>query len=88
MQSFVSRYVELGKQADKKEADLYEAFGAFMKVEKEVMDLSLEWISFGNLRIEEDEYQKLSNLMVEMGMSDNPPAYKDFVDNTFIDEAK
>ena len=59
-----------------------------MKVEKEVMDLSLEWISFGNLRIEEDEYQKLSNFMVEMGMSDNPPAYKDFVDNTFIDEAK
>ena len=88
VQSFVSRYVELGKQADKKEADLYEAFGAFMKVEKEVMDLSLEWISFGNLRIEEDEYQKLSNFMVEMGMSDNPPAYKDFVDNTFIDEAK
>ena len=39
-----------------------------MKVEKEVMDLSLEWISFDNLRIEENEYQKLSNFMVEMSV--------------------
>lgn len=88
VQSFVSRYVQLGQLADQKEADLYESFGAFMKVEKEVMDLSLEWISFDNLRIEEDAYQKLSDFMVEMGMSDNPPAYDDFVDNTFMDKAK
>lgn len=88
VQSFVSRYVKFGQLADKKEADLYESFGAFMKVEKEVMDLSLEWISFENLRIEEDAYEKLSDFMVEMGMSDNPPAYADFVDNTFMDKAK
>ena len=84
----MSQYVESGEQADKKEDELYDAFGAFMKVDKEVLDLSLQWISFENLRIEEDEYQKLSNFMVEMGISDNPPAYKDFVNNTFIDKAE
>lgn len=87
-QSFVTQYVKSGILADEKGDELYESFGAFMKVDKEVMDLSLEWISFANLRIEEDAYSKVSNFMVEMGLADNPPAYEDFVDNTFIDEAK
>lgn len=88
VQSFVSNYVKSGELANKKGSELYEAFGEFMKVDKEVLDLSLEWISFDGLRIEKEEYNKLSGFMVEMGLSDNPPAYEDFVNNTFIDEAK
>lgn len=87
-QSFVNQYVKAGVLADEKGDELYESFAAFMKVDKEVMDLSLECISFANLRIEEDAYSKVSDFMVEMGLADNPPVYEDFVDNTFIDEAK
>ena len=59
-----------------------------MKVDKEVLELIYcKWISYDELRVEEEEYNKLSDFMVEMGISDNPPTYKDFVDNTFIDGA-
>ena len=87
-QSFINQYVKAGELANEKGDELYESFGEFMKVDKEVLDLSLEWISYDDLRIEEEEYNKLSNFMVEMGLSDNPPAFGDFVDNSFIDEAK
>ena len=88
VQSFVSNYVKSAELANEKGTELYDSFGEFMNVDKEVLDLSLEWISFDGLRIEEKEYDKLSGFMVEMGLSDNPPAYKDFVNNTFFDEAK
>ena len=87
-QSFVSQYVKAGELAHKKDEVVYEAFSEFMKVDKEVLDLSLEWIAFDDLRIEEEAYHTLSEFMVEMGLSDNPPAYGDFVDSTFIDGAK
>ncbi len=87
-QSFVTQYVESGKLANEKGEELYESFGEFMQVDEDVLNLSLEWISFSDLRIEEEEYEKLSRLMVEMGLSEQPPTYNDFVDNSFIDEAK
>lgn len=87
-QSFVSQYVKAGELAQEKGDIVYEAFSKFMKVDKEVLDLSLEWISFDNLRIEEEAYNTLSDFMVEMGLSDSPPAYADFVDSKYIDGAK
>jgi len=87
-QSFVSQYVKSGALANEKGDEVYESFGEFMNVDKEVLDLSLEWISYDNLKIEEKEYNKLSDFMIEMGLSDNPPAFEDFVDNSFIDEVK
>lgn len=59
-----------------------------MQVEDEVLKLSLEWITYDELRIEEDEYNKVSEIMVEMGLSEQPPAYEEFADNSFIEEAK
>jgi len=87
VQSFVNEYVALGKQADLKGDEVYDAFSKFMKVDRAVLELSMQWISFGDLRVDEGEYNKLSDFMVEMGISDNPPTYKNFVDNTFIDGA-
>jgi len=86
-QSFVTQYVKSGEHANLKEEDLYESFDQFMKVDKEVLDLSLEWISFDGLRIEKDQYNKLRNSVLEMDLMENPPSYEDFVDNTFIDKA-
>ncbi|HIS28164.1 MAG TPA: metal ABC transporter substrate-binding protein, partial [Candidatus Avamphibacillus intestinigallinarum] len=40
------------------------------------------------LRIEKSDYQELTNSLIEMGLSDNPPAYETFVDSSFIDQAE
>lgn len=86
--SFVKQYVESGKRANERGKELFESFATFMQVDEEVLDLSLEWISFAELRIEEEEYNKLSQFMVEMGLSEQPPAYEDFVDHSFIEDVQ
>lgn len=85
---FVKQYVQSGKSANKKDDEVFQAFREFMQVEDEVLKLSLEWIAYDELRIEKDEYEKVSQIMVEMGLSEKPPAYEEFVDNSFIDELK
>lgn len=86
--AFVTDYVKAGVAAHAKDAQAYQAFEKYMKVDKEVLDLSLEWISYDALRIEEEPYEKLSTLMVEMGLTENPPTFKEFVEDTFFDEMK
>ncbi len=86
-QSLVSQYVESGEHAEKKDEAVYGAFSQYMKMEREVLELSLGWISFENLRIEEDEYNTLRDFVLEMELMENPPVFEDFVDNTYIDEA-
>lgn len=85
---FIKSYVKAGELADKKSDDLYSALKAYMDVEDEVLDLSLEWISFDSLRIEEAEYDKLSDRVLQLDLMEEPPAYEEFVDNRFIDGAK
>lgn len=84
---FVESYAKAGQIADEKSADLYDALKTVMEVEDSVLDLSLEWISFDSLRIEEAEYEKLSDRVVLLELMDEPPAYEEFIDNRFIDEA-
>lgn len=86
-QSFVTQYLKSGEHANLKDEDLYESFGQFMKVDRKILELSLEWISYDGLRIEKDEYTKLRDSILEMGLMENPPSYEDFVDNTYFDEA-
>lgn len=86
-QSLVTQYVESGEHAEEKDEDVYEAFSKYMMVERPVLELSLEWISYENLRIEETEYNTLRDFVLEMELMENPPAFEDFVDNTYIDEA-
>lgn len=86
-QSLVTQYVKTSEQAEHKDQNLVDSFDQYMKVEKEVLDLSLEWISFDGLRIEKDEYNKLRNSVIEMDLFENPPSFEEFVDNTYIDKA-
>ncbi|MEK3885970.1 ABC transporter substrate-binding protein [Bacillus sp. FSL K6-3431] len=86
-QSFVTQYVKSGEHANRKDEDLYESFSNFMKVDKAVLELSLEWISFDELCIEKAEYTKLRNSVIEMDLMDSPPSYEEFIDNTFIEKA-
>ena len=62
----VAQYVKSGMLANQKDEVVYESFEQFMKVDREVLDLSLEWISFTGLRIEKAEYDKLRDRLLEM----------------------
>ena len=82
--TFVQDYVAAGEQAEAKDEHTYEVVNNYLTVEEDVLDLSLQWISYDNLKIEEDSFEILRNALIEMGLSENPPSYKDFVDSSLI----
>lgn len=49
----------------------------YMNIEKDVLDLSLQWISYGDLKLTEEAYEQLRQYMIEMGLSNNPPSFQD-----------
>lgn len=84
----VAQYVSSGEQAHRKDDIVYESYLQFMNVEKEVLDLSLQWIAYDDLEIKEDEYNKLRDRVLEMELMENPPLYEDFVNSSFLRKAK
>ncbi|WP_010275184.1 ABC transporter substrate-binding protein [Paenibacillus senegalensis] len=86
-QKVVQKYVEAGLLAEHKDDHAKAVLGNFLNVNEEVLDLSLGWIHYDDLVLDEESYRKLSEYLVEMGLTENPPAYEDFVDNTFIERA-
>lgn len=87
-QAFVEEYVRAGELAEAKDDYIKEVSSKYMNVEDHVLELSLRWISYDNLRLNEEAYNKLVESMIEMGLSENPPSYEDFVDNSLIDKVK
>lgn len=87
-QELMNGYIDAGKYIDSKGEKVNDISKQYMKVERNVLDLSLQWISYKDLKIYEKDYNDLTKYMKEMGLSENPPSYKDFVDNTLIDRAK
>ncbi|NUK30111.1 ABC transporter substrate-binding protein [Parageobacillus sp. VR-IP] len=87
-QEFVSEYVKAGKKAELKDEYTYESSSKYMKVNKDVLNLSLKWISFNDLKIDKSAYEQLRQYMIETGLSKNPPSYEEFVDNSLIDKVK
>jgi len=85
VESFVADYVAGGELAEHKDEHTYAVVDDYLTVEKDVLDLSLEWISYDNLSIEEDSYTILRDALIEMGLSENPPMYEEFVDASFVD---
>jgi NitT/TauT family transport system substrate-binding protein len=85
---FVKEYVKAGEKTESKDSEVLEASAKYMKVEPQVLDLSLQWISYNNLKLEEKDYNELSQYLVEMGQSQNPPKYSEFVDNSFIESVE
>lgn len=77
--SFVEKYKEAGNSLDKETAK--ETAKKYLSQTDEVLDISLQWISYSNLDITEDTYNTLVEKVKEYGLSDNPPTYSDFVKN-------
>ncbi len=87
-QELVDHYVQAGEIAERKDETTHEYSSKYMKVDKNVMDLSFKWIVYDELRINEEDYQELTNSLVEMGLQENPPSFEEFVDNSLFDKAK
>ena len=79
--SFVESYKKAGAALDaetaKKTAEKY------FKQSSDVLDISLQWISFDDLEISEETYTLLTDKVKKYGLSDNPPSYAEFVKNDF-----
>ncbi|MCT2536483.1 ABC transporter substrate-binding protein [Aquibacillus koreensis] len=86
-EEFVDAYVAAGLEADAGHEETHAIIQDYLDVDDEVLDLSLEWISYDDLKINEDSYTELREYIIEMGLSENPPTYDDFVDNSLIDKA-
>lgn len=87
VQSFMDSYIAAGTAADAKDEHVHEVSSEYMDMDEDVMELSLEWISYDDLRIDEEAYNTLSEYLIEMELLENPPAYEEFVDNSYIDKA-
>ncbi|HHV99635.1 MAG TPA: ABC transporter substrate-binding protein [Clostridiaceae bacterium] len=84
----VKEYVDAGSYINSKGEKVNDIAKQYLKVEQDVLDLSLEWISYKDLKIYEKDYNALRDYMIEMDLSKNPPPYNDFVDSSLIEKVK
>ncbi len=79
--TFVNSYKQAGqnltKEQEMKTAEKY------LNQDKNVLELSLQWISYDNLEITEENYSTLIEKVKAYGLSENPPSYADFVKSDF-----
>ena len=79
--SFVQSYKAAGAGLDREKAK--KVAEKYLNQTDEVLDISLQWISYDELDITEDTYAVLAEKVKKYGLSDNPPAYADFVKSDF-----
>lgn len=85
---FVTYYLEAGNKAELKDNKVKEISIKYLKIDKETLDISLKWISYRNLMLQENDYNELIKLLLDMRLVKNPPEYSDFVDNSLIGSNK
>ncbi|SFU54840.1 ABC transporter substrate-binding protein [Butyrivibrio sp. INlla21] len=79
--AFVEGYKTAGNNLDAEAAK--KIAGKYLKQKDDVLETSLKWISYDDLDITEEQYNKLVDKVKKYGLSDNPPAYSDFVKTDF-----
>lgn len=84
---FISEYAAAGELADSKSEEVQSVLRKHMKVEEDVLDLSLEWISYDDLVLDQPSYEKLLEYLKEMELDDGLPTYEEFVEPTLLEAA-
>lgn len=79
--TFVNSYKQAGQNLTKEQA--MKTAEKYLNQDKNVLELSLQWISYDDLEITEENYSTLTEKVKEYGLSENPPSYADFVKNDF-----
>nr|MBQ3915350.1 ABC transporter substrate-binding protein [Ruminococcus sp.] len=77
--AFVEGYKSAGNSLDKESA--LAVAKKYMSQSDDVLETSLQWISYNDLDLTEDIYNTLVEKVKAYGLSDNPPSYTDFVKN-------
>ena len=77
--NFVDSYKAAGAELTKEKAK--ETAKKYLSQSDEVLDMSLEWISYDDLEITEEAYDALVEKVKSYGLSEEPPAYSDCVKN-------
>lgn len=77
----VEKYKEAGKNLTLDRAK--EVAKTYLKQEDEILDVSLQWISYDELEITKEAYDELIEKVKKYGLSDNPPTYEEFVQTEF-----
>lgn len=79
--TFVNSYKQAGRNLTKEQA--MKTAEKYLNQDKNVLELSLQWISYYDLEITEENYSTLTEKVKEYGLSENPPSYADFVKSDF-----
>ncbi|ADI00198.1 ABC transporter substrate-binding protein [Salisediminibacterium selenitireducens] len=86
--AFLTAYLEAGVMADAMTEEAMRAHQNHLNVDEETLSLSLAWIDYGDLSIGEAEYEHLRSRLIDMDLSDEPPAFSDFVDQSAFEESR
>ncbi|SDJ36823.1 ABC transporter substrate-binding protein [Salimicrobium halophilum] len=87
-QEFVTGYKEAGEAAGHSHEESSDIHKKYLNVTDEALELSLGWISYDELKIRKEDYNVLTENMREMDLTEDPPAYEDFVDTSLLEEAQ
>ncbi len=79
--TFVKSYKQAGQNLTKEQS--METAAKYLNQDKDVLELSLQWISYNDLEITEENYSTLTEKVKAYGLSENPPSYADFVKSDF-----
>lgn len=75
--TFIEKYYEAGNKLDSDKA--IEIAKNYLGQDEKVLETSLQWIHYDDLKITEDDYEVLAEKVKEYDINENPPAYEDFI---------
>lgn len=88
VEEFVTEYAKAGEKTELKDEQVKSILSNYMNVDDKVLDLSLQWIAYDDLQLNAADYEKLREYLIEMDISEKPPTYEEFVDNSFMVKGK
>ena len=77
LETFKQAYLSAGDSLTKEEA--VQIAVNDLGQDEATSEQSLQWISFNDLNVTEEAYEKLRQEVIRYGLNDNPPTYRDFV---------
>jgi NitT/TauT family transport system substrate-binding protein len=83
-QKVVTNYSESGKYIGEHKEETDTIAKKYLKLDNNVLDLSMKWISYDNLAITKDAYEALTKKLIEFDISKTPPTYEAFVDTSLL----
>lgn len=85
-QAFTQQYKKAGQYLTANPEEARRIAAKYLKAKDTVLALSMQWISYDDLTIQEDAYHELLRRMKDANLIQSEPAYEDFVDRSLLDE--